>query len=407
MRSYIATVGALAAFLIAGPFCGEQTSLDQAADLLSRGLIGEAVAILRHIIVADASDADAHLLLGTALALQEKRSESIEEMAEALRLRPQSASAHNQYGMVLSRFVELKAARREFEKALELDPLLAEAHVNLSLLLAQSGELMPAGEHLDRAIELQGERRPAAYAHYLRAKIWGAQDQIDRSIVELMKAVQLRPDYAEAWSDLGGMRRLALDRQGAVEALEKAVALNPHDAIAQYRLGQQYLQDGEAADAIEHLKSALLGDPDDVAALYNLERALRKTGRLDEATHIGRQITELRKRTDRASTVALSASRLNNEGIELERSGETWAALAKYRAALDLDPTGFGFELNYALALCRVGRWENGVIELREVLRLDPDNGVAAKALYIANEHVTKSQTADTVKVPPKSNPKN
>jgi tetratricopeptide (TPR) repeat protein len=328
-------------------------------------------------------------------------------MAEALRLRPESASAHNQYGMVLSRFVELKAARHEFEKALELDPRLTVAHVNLSLILAQSGELIPAGEHLDRAIELQGETLPAAYTHYLRAKISGAQDQIDRSMLELKKALQLRPDYAEAWSDLGGMRRLALDRQGAVEALEKAVALNPHDAIAQYRLGQQYLQDGGAAEAIEHLKSALLGDPDDVATLYNLERALRKTGRLDEAKRIEGQITELRKRTDRASTVALSASRLNNEGIELERSGDTWAALAKYRAALDLDPTGFGFELNYALALCRVGRWENGVIELREVLRLDPDNGVAAKALYIANEHVTKSQTADTVKAPPDSDPKN
>lgn len=407
MRSYIATVGALAVFLTVGPFCGEQTSLDKAADLLSKGLIGEAAAILRHIIVADATDADAHLLLGTALALQENRSESIEEMAEALRLRPESASAHNQYGMVLSRFVELKAARHEFEKALELDPRLAVAHVNLSLILAQSGELIPAGEHLDRAIELQGETLPAAYTHYLRAKISGAQDQIDRSMLELKKALQLRPDYAEAWSDLGGMRRLALDRQGAVEALEKAVALNPHDAIAQYRLGQQYLQDGGAAEAIEHLKSALLGDPDDVATLYNLERALRKTGRLDEAKRIEGQITELRKRTDRASTVALSASRLNNEGIELERSGDIWAALAKYRAALDLDPTGFGFELNYALALCRVGRWENGVIELREVLRLDPDNGVAAKALYIANEHVTKSQTADTVKAPPDSDPKN
>lgn len=80
------------------------------------------------------------------------------------------------------------------------------------------------------------------------------------------------------------MRRLALDRQGAVEALDKAVALNPHNAIAQYQLGQQHLQEGEAAEAIEHLKSALLGDPDDVATLYNLERALRKAGRLDEVS---------------------------------------------------------------------------------------------------------------------------
>lgn len=31
-------------------------------------------------------------------------------------------------------------------------------------------------------------------------------------------------------------------------------------------------------------------------------------------------------------------------------------------------------------------RWREGVVELREVLRLDPDNADAAKALYIARE---------------------
>ena len=82
--------------------------------------------------------------------------------------------------MVLSRFVEAKAARQEFERALELDPRLAEAHVNLSLILAQAGELAAAGEHLDRAIELQGSSPKAAYAHYLKAKIWGAQDQMTK-----------------------------------------------------------------------------------------------------------------------------------------------------------------------------------------------------------------------------------
>ncbi len=376
MKSFIATIVVLAALVSVGRLCAQQPSLDQAAKLLSRGSTTEAVVMLRQIIAADASNADARLLLGTALALNGNRSESIEKMAEAVRLRPQSASAHNQYGMVLSRFVEVKAARREFETALELDPRLAEAHVNLSLILAQAGELIPAAEHLDRAIELQGNTRAAAYTHYLRAKVFAAQTQTNKAVLELQEAVQLRPDYAEAWSDLGGMRRLSLDPEGAVEALEKAVQLNPDDATAQYRLGQQYLQDED--------------NPEDVATLYNLDRALRKAGRLDEAKPVESRIAELRQRTDRASTVGLAASRLNNEGIELEKSGDTRAALTKYRAALDLDPTGFGFELNYGLALCRIGRWEDGVTELREVLRLDPDNAVAAKALYIANEHVAK-----------------
>ena len=387
IRSYIATFAVLAAVLSAGQLCAEQKSLDQAAGLLSKGSIAEAVTILQQFVASDAGNADARLLLGTALALKGNRTESIEQMAEAVRLRPQSASAHNQYGTVLSRFVEVEAARHEFEEALELDPQFSEAHVNLALILAQASELIPAAAHLDRAIELQGDTRAAAYTHYLRAKISGAQNQVDKAIVELQKAVQLRPDYAEAWSDLGGLRRLSLNQKGAVQALEKAVALNPNDVTAQYRLGQQYLQNGDAGKAIEHLKKA---DPGDVATLYNLDRALRKAGKRDEAEPIERKISELREKSNRASSVALAASRLNDEGIELEKSGDVWAALTKYRAALDLDPTGFGFELNYGLALCRIGRWKDGATELREVLRLDPDNAVAAKALYIADEHVAQ-----------------
>jgi tetratricopeptide (TPR) repeat protein len=267
------------------------------------------------------------------------------------------------------------------------------------LILAQAGELIAAGDHLDRAIKLQGDVAAAAQTHYLRAKIWGAQNQIDKSIDELEKSIQLRPEYAEAWSDLGGMRRLSLDSGGAVQALEKAVALNPHDSTAQYRLGQLFLQDGETAKALDHLKIALLGDPSDVATLYSLDRALRKAGKLEEAKPIEKQLAELRAKSDRASTVALAASRLNDEGIAMEKSGDVRAALAKYRAALDLDPTGKGFQLNYGLALCRLGRWEDAIAELREVLRLDQDNQEAARALYIAIDQA-KAQRGDARKHP-------
>ncbi len=376
-----------------------QSSLERARELVSVGSFDKAEAMLRQAIAADPSNIDARVLLGKTLALQGVRGEAIEQLAEAVRLNPSSATAHNELGMVLSRFVEVKAARREFETALELDPCLAEAYVNLSLILAQAGELVAAGDNLDHAIELQGNRPKAAYAHYLRAKIWGAQDHIDEATVELQRVVRLRPDYAEAWSDLGGMLRLALDNARATEALQRAVVLKPQDALAQYRLGQLYLQEGHPFKAVEHLKQALFYAPNDRATLYNLMLALRKTGRLAEAKPIEQRMVELQHQSDRASEVGLAASGLNDDGIQLERSGDLRAALAKYRAALDLDPTGFGFRLNYALALCRLGRWQNGIVELREVLRLDPDNADAAKALYVAIDK-TRAQPGDVRRHP-------
>ena len=361
-----------------------QQDLQTARELVSKGSFDRAVPILRRMITADPNRADARMLLGTTLALEGVRGEAIEQMAEAARLQPSSAQTHNAYGKVLGRFLELNAAHQEFERALQLDPNLAEANVNLSLILAQSGDFSEAAEHLDHAIHVQGNSPNAAYAHYLRAKLWSAQGQMEKATSELQKAVQLRADYEQAWSDLGGIRRLALDNAGAVRALQRAVALKPEDALAQYRLGQLYLQNGDSLRAINHLKKALAQTPNDRGSLYNLMLALRKTGQVDDAKAIENRIAALRQQDDRASEVGFAASALNNEGIQLEKSGDVRGALAKYRGALDLDPTGYGFRLNYALALCRLGRWQDGSTELREVLRVDPDNADAAKALYLA-----------------------
>lgn len=376
-----------------------QAQLEKARELVAKGSLKEAEVTLRHIISANPNNVDARILLGTTLVLEGVRSESVEQLTEAVRLRPDSARAHNQLGMAFSRFLEVRPAREEFEKALELDPDLSEAHVNLSLMLAQTGELGPAGDQLDRAIELQGNTRAAAYAHYLRAKVWAGQDQNEKAITEFQKAVRLRPDYAEAWSDLGGMLRLTLDQVGAVRALERAVVLKPDDALAQYRLGQLYLQEGRTLKAVTHLKKALSLAPDDRAILYNLMLALKKTRHFEEEKPIAARLAELQHERHRASEVGLAAAGLNNEGVQLEKSGDIRAALAKYRAALDLDPTGFGFRLNYALALCRLGRWQDGEVELREVLRIDPNNADAARALYIAMEQA-KAQLTSVPKSP-------
>jgi tetratricopeptide (TPR) repeat protein len=325
-------------------------------------------------------------MLGKTLAIQGVRSESIEQMTEAVKLRPQSAEAYNLLGSTLSRFMETADARTAFEKAIRLDPRLAEAHVNLALLLAQSGDWKSADEQLDRALALQGNTPTSAYTRYLRATTWIAQTQFDKAEADLQQAVRLRPDFAEAWSDLGWVRRMLSDEKGEFQALEKSALLNPKDSVAQYRLGTAYLRRGEAKLAVEHLQAALKWGDADRATLYNLELALRKAGDMKEAQKVRSQMEHQLHVSRISSENALLISSLNDEGIQLEKQGDFQGAATKYRMALDLDPTAGGIRLNYGLALCRLQQWHDGIAEIQEVLRLDPDNGPAARALFIARE---------------------
>ena len=359
----------------------QRAPIDRAWDLLAKGQRSEAVRLLNEMITANPRDAEARVLLGSVLMEEGNGPESITQLTEAVKLRPDWAQAQNALGEAFKAFGDPGAARQAFEKAVACDPRLAQARVNLGLVLLESGDSSAAATHLDRAIQLLGQNPDAAYPHYLRAKIYSEQKEINKAAAELQQAVTLQPEFGEAWSDLGNARKILLDEAGALVAFEKAVRLTPNDPVAQTRLGSELLTQGKAHEALPHLEEAVGLDPTNQSALYNLHRALLLEGQAREAEAVKAKLTDLLRRQDQADQNAVAGIQLNNQGAALEKAGNLPAALEKYRAALERYPGHLGIRLNFAIALLRLGQWKQGIAELREVVRRDPNNLPARKAL--------------------------
>lgn len=372
-----------------------QDGLATAKQLLAGGSLEEAISLLRGVLEQNPKNAEAHVLLGSALALVPRRSEAIMELRRAIELRPESAPVYNTLGMALARFAELGTARKAFENALELDPQFADARVNLTLVLGQLKEFDLAVSHITRAIELQGDSPASAYSHYLRGRLYDKQNMTVEAVQEFEKAVHLRPRFAQAYVELGTARAKLFDRK-ALEAFEEAAELAPDDANARYLLGREYLRKGKAAEAVEHLREAARLKPDHRAVMYNFSRALRKAGLTDESKGVDKKLSEILRSSAKATQNALLATTLGNAGVELEKSGNVTGAIEKYTAALELDPLRSGFRQNLGLALCRLGRWDEGIEELREAIRIHPDNQEATRALYIALERAAEAQGKKT-----------
>lgn len=321
------------------------------------------------------------MLLGSILQEEGDRTGSIAQLTEAVRQRPRSAEAQNALGEAYNTFGDSKSARGPFEKAVALNPRFATAQVNLGLVLLEAGELESAAAHLDRAIELLGRQEDAAYAHYLRAKVCTAQSEVKKAAAHLQEAVALRPDFPEAWSDLGQARKTLLDDAGALAAFERAVTLAPDDSVAQTRLGSEYLSQGQAHQAVEHLEQAARLDPNDQSILYQLQRALRADGQDAQAAAIKQKLAELLRNKDKRDQNAVTGIELNNQGADLEKAGDVRGALQKYQAALDLLPDHVGIRVNLAVALLRLGQWKEGLAELQEAVRREPNNAVLRAAL--------------------------
>ena len=360
--------------------CGQNQALEHAWKLAANGDRQSAEALLYKLLQSEAKNADAHLLLGSLLAEDGNRDASITELQAAVHLRPRSAEAWNALGETYSRFEDNAEARAAFEKAVTLNPKSGVVQSNLGAVLLEAGD-RSAAEHLDRAITLLKSPADLAGAHYLRAKIDALEGNSSAGESHLEKAVALRPDFAEAWSDLGQAKKLLLDEPGAIAAFQEAVRLKPADAVAQYRLGAEYLRQQKPQQAIGPLEAAAQINGEDQSTLNSLASALRQLGRKDEAAAVKRKLAKLLHNRDVASQKALAALRMNNEGAELEKSGNLPEAVDHYGRAVQLNPDHIGMRVNYAVALLRLGRWREGLDQLHLAQQHDPNDKKIQTAL--------------------------
>lgn len=120
------------------------------------------------------------------------------------------------------------------------------------------------------------QRRPKdALAHVKAARALLALGDQAKALKHLADALRAKPDFDEAYYDLGAIW-LSQDRLvEAKKAFEAAIRFNPNDYKAQGNLGNICLRQGRLEDAELHLRAALRLNPEDEVILKNLEAVAR------------------------------------------------------------------------------------------------------------------------------------
>jgi tetratricopeptide (TPR) repeat protein len=242
------------------------------------------------------------------------------------------------------------AAIAEWNKALEMDPDSAEAHNNLGVLLTRKGSFDQAMTHFRRATELKPDY---AQAHYNLGGIFSRQGRWDEAIAEWQRTIQSNPEFVDAHNLLG----MALARKGrldeAIAQWRKAEEVDPGDAEVCNNLGSALVRLGRLDEAIAQLRTALEVRPDYVQAHYALGVALVQTGRFDEAIAHWRRALELKPDYPEAHY---------SLGRTLYLRGGTAEAMAHWREALRIAPDDLSVvnQTAWALATCPDAPVRNG-----------------------------------------------
>ncbi len=163
------------------------------------------------------------------LFTQGKNEEAEAHLAEAVRLNPDNAQAHNNLGKVLSRLGKHGAAEAHYTAAVRLNPDFAEAHNNLGLALQTRGSYQAAEGHFSEALRLD----PGfAKAHYNLGISLVVRARYETAVAHFAEAIRLDPGFADAHYNLGVVL-FSLGNYGAARAhFAEVMRLKPGDPDA-------------------------------------------------------------------------------------------------------------------------------------------------------------------------------
>jgi len=141
------------------------------------------------------NSARAHNSFGLALINEGRLDEAVGQLLEALRLQPDHVNAHNNLAIALNRQGRIAEAIDHYSRVLRLNPQFPKANYNIGVALMKLGRLDEAIEHFRQAVKLQPDDFKAR--HNLGALLL-ERGRAQDAVVQFTEALRLRPDSSEA-----------------------------------------------------------------------------------------------------------------------------------------------------------------------------------------------------------------
>lgn len=333
---------------------------DAALRLHQQGRLAQAEAAYRQVAEGAPDYFDAPYWLGALLLGRGDATGSLPWLAQALRIRPDSAEAHVYLGHALNTLQRFDEALASFDRALALRPDLAVALNNRGLALHGLARHEAALAAFEQALALAPRDADVLNNRGVTLHKLGRHEAALQSFAA---ALALRPAFPEALSN-GGKSLAALGRhEEALAAHAQALALR-HDFVPALNgkgLALQALRRHD--EAIPLYRQALALRPDDHETCNNLGVALLRTRQLDAALVCCERALALKP--DHADAHSNHAAVL----LALDRHAEALAALQR---AVALQPGFVGALINRGNVLQAMGCYPDALATYREALALKP-----------------------------------
>ena len=188
--------------------------------------------------------------------------------------------------------------------------------------------------------------------------------QYKDAIRAFQTAISIKPDYADAYNNMGNALKDLGSLEEAIRAFNKAISIKPDYADALYNMGNALKDLGRLEEAIRAFSKAISIKPDYADAYNNMGNALKDLGRLEEAIQA----------FDKAISIKPDyADAYNNMGVILKDLGRLEEAIKFFNKALSIKPDYADASYNMGNALKDLGRLEEAIQAFNKALSIKPD----------------------------------
>lgn len=236
------------------------------------------------------------------------RFSSLEEMSDALysafselfsrdpdrvpETKSQSVETLNYEGVTYYNLGKYEEALTSFQRAIELNGVYPNTYTNRGCVYHVMGQHEAALADYAQAIRL-GRRSIEAKVRNNRGLLHLVLNQVQRALKDLNEAIDIDPQYANAYVNAGLAHILLEKYEDALLCFGKAIAINSRHVLAYHNRGCLYQILGSVEDALRDYTQALLLDPFLVQSYINRSLLYRQMGKLAEAEEDYRQANQL------------------------------------------------------------------------------------------------------------------
>lgn len=259
---------------------------------------------------------------------------------------------------------------------------LANQHLDRSISFAMCGKIDQAIAEAKKAVEIDPD---FSQAYNKLGDYYLKKGQINEAIDVYRKSIVLNSDNQNSHFDLGRSLAMIGKYEEALTSLNRALDLNPAHGETYCHTGLVYLEMGDAERALTNLEHALKQDKDNVMAIYLMAIAQQRTGHENEA------VRNFQKVIERYASLTQVKSRFAEGYYYIGKCyfylNDLEKALPNFEKAVEFDTEAVDYHYSFGMlysdadaffALAEtqhaLGQNSSASANLKKALELDPQN---------------------------------